>query len=383
MGTKQTSPNDKFEEFTEELIEVLQSCHLNFLIGAGLSAPYLGVLGSIEKRLSRLENNKKLAPKEKDKKRCDLYEEYFDEVIGKNIEILKDKSDDKLNDTMSGYEDLLKNINLILLERKSTILHKQANLFTTNIDIFIEKAMEKLSIDYNSGFSGDFELKFSSGNFKKIYFKRSFHYEKLSEMPLLNLLKIHGSLTWSKKKKDIVLDRDLDATKEVKKVLDKIKKMRMGAGVDAKHEEAMRKKFINNFEKLPIVLPTKNKLNRTLIDDTYYDLLRIYANELEKTNSVLFVMGFSFSDEHIKTITKRAIDSNPTLIVYIFPHKKKTIVKLKDEIGKDSKLNNVKYVPHNKEYKEYDLQNIADFFESLLDKTVGKSKNHNSKQKNG
>ena len=44
----------------------------------------------------------------------------------------------------------------------------------------------------------------------------------------------------------------------------------------------------------------------------------MYSNALEKENSVLFVNGFSFKDEHIKEITIRAAKSNPTLIIYIF-----------------------------------------------------------------
>lgn len=46
-------------------------------------------------------------------------------------------------------------------------------------------------------------------------------------------------------------------------------------------------------------------------------MLRLYANELEKENSVLFIMGFSMADEHIRDITFRAINSNPTLKVFI------------------------------------------------------------------
>ena len=43
-------------------------------------------------------------------------------------------------------------------------------------------------------------------------------------------------------------------------------------------------------------------------------------NELEKENSVLFVMGFSFADEHIAEITLRLAKSNPTLTILIFAY---------------------------------------------------------------
>ena len=46
--------------------------------------------------------------------------------------------------------------------------------------------------------------------------------------------------------------------------------------------------------------------------------MRIYSNALERENSVLFVMGFSFADEHLAQLTKRAAATNPTLQVIIF-----------------------------------------------------------------
>jgi len=75
------------------------------------------------------------------------------------------------------------------------------------------------------------------------------------------------------------------------------------------------------YEKLLIVInPTKEKFRFTLLNHIYYDLLRMFSNELEKENSVLFVMGFSFADEHIREIALRAANSNPTLIIYILAH---------------------------------------------------------------
>lgn len=41
---------------------------------------------------------------------------------------------------------------------------------------------------------------------------------------------------------------------------------------------------------------------------------------MERENSLLFVMGFSFADEHIAQITKRAADTNPTLQVVVFAY---------------------------------------------------------------
>ena len=43
----------------------------------------------------------------------------------------------------------------------------------------------------------------------------------------------------------------------------------------------------------------------------------MYSNELEKENTALFALGFSFADEHIQEITLRSANSNPTLGVFI------------------------------------------------------------------
>src|SRR6185436_13826702 len=74
------------------------------------------------------------------------------------------------------------------------------------------------------------------------------------------------------------------------------------------------------YDQFPIVNPTKEKFKHTVLNETYYEMLRIYSNELEKENTVLFVMGFSFADEHIREISLRAANSNPTLLIYVFAH---------------------------------------------------------------
>jgi hypothetical protein len=42
-------------------------------------------------------------------------------------------------------------------------------------------------------------------------------------------------------------------------------------------------KFKENYDKLMIVNPSKKKFEDTVLNETHYDLLRIYNNELEET----------------------------------------------------------------------------------------------------
>ncbi|WP_298574754.1 hypothetical protein [uncultured Porphyromonas sp.] len=78
--------------------------------------------------------------------------------------------------------------------------------------------------------------------------------------------------------------------------------------------------FREAYDELVMINPRKAKFRETVIDLHFYELMRLYANALEKPTTCLFAMGFSFADEHIAQITRRAVASNPTLLVIIFAY---------------------------------------------------------------
>lgn len=295
----------------QEMKEVVQSSHLNFLIGSGLSTPFLPLLGDIETRLSN--ETKKV-------ERVKIKKEYFEKVISPNLDIISDTIDStKKSDfekTLKDYKDFFEFLGRILLRRKNTILSKQTNIFTTNIDILMEIALEESGLEYNDGFIGRLNSVFSLSNFKKSIRKRSLHFENVSEIPTFNLIKIHGSLTWNKINDEVIFSK---LTHFDKSLLNK-----------------KGKNFEDRYSKLAIVNPEKKKLEETVVDLIYYELLRMYSSELEKENVVLFIMGFSMEDEHIREITIRTADSNPTLKIYIFCYNKDDYSKMKEKmhIGK-------------------------------------------------
>ena len=333
-----------------ELKDIVQDCNINFLIGAGLSTPYISLLGHLEHLLTKLSETRENSEIEKNQEqiiRTLLYKKIFDNVIRKNINILswsERLNNENLKSVLNSYQDFIKTVNTIILNRKSTILSKQVNIFTTNFDIFLEKAMETSNVEYNDGFSGRFNPKFSLSNFKKSIFKRSLHYDNVHEIPVFNLMKLHGSLTWKKKLKrdDIYFHKNLKLIKELaeievdekelldiqgfQKTIQKSNKITIGDLIDLTKDKKLTesaKQFIYGYEKLAIVNPTKEKFKQTILNRNYYDLLRVYSTELEKENTVLFVMGFSFSDEHIRDVTIRTANSNPTLKIYIFAYTEK------------------------------------------------------------
>ncbi len=329
----------------QEIKETIQSSHINFLIGAGLSTPFLPLLGDIESRLSK-ESNKT--------RRILIEKEYLQNVILPNIDVISKQivvsKQDDYNVTINSYKKFFDLIAQMLLARKNTILSKQANIFTTNIDILLETAIEENGLEYNDGFSGRLNSIFSLSNFKKSLLKRSLHFENISEIPVFNIIKMHGSLTWEK-----IGDRIY---------FTKIKH------IDKSLLNKTGKRFEDIYRKLAIVNPEKKKLEETVIDLTYYELLRMFSIELEKENVVLFVMGFSMNDEHIREITIRTANSNPTLKVYILCFSKDESSEMKGKmcLGK-LRYSNIEILePDDNEIKNH--LTLSKINESIFDKNI-------------
>src|SRR5690606_9150303 len=130
--------------------DTLQDCNLNFLIGSGLSRPFLPTLGTLELLLTDLARREDISADLSNLIRASLYKTYFDAVICRNLQILA--SAPETTSVQEHYVTFLRIINSVLLRRKTTIIGKTANLFTTNIDIFIDKALDALGLEYNDGF---------------------------------------------------------------------------------------------------------------------------------------------------------------------------------------------------------------------------------------
>ncbi|HEY9031165.1 MAG TPA: hypothetical protein VIM93_07375, partial [Kangiella sp.] len=197
------------KEFINEIRKAIASANINILIGSGASRPFLDVLADIESKLDKAERNKDIDTE------VEVKSEYFKKCIEGNLELFKNNMDQNAKDVLTNYEEFYKAINYILLRREDSLLTKQVNVFTTNIDIFSEKALENTQLEFNDGFSGRFELVYDNGNYNKSYFKKSLHYENTSEIPIFNLLKLHGSVSWKREGDKIFLDKELSLLKTV------------------------------------------------------------------------------------------------------------------------------------------------------------------------
>lgn len=349
----------------DKLKTFIQSSNINFLFGSGLSNPYLSTLGNIEKWLTELNDCTNIDSTVRNIIEASIYKVYFEQVIYPN-QVITDKK--KYNDVIQNYKDFLTIWNEILNKRANKLLPKQVNIYTSNIDTFVEKAAEDTAVEFNDGFKGSIHQIYNEGNFQKSLNKTSLHYKNTFEIPIFNLLKMHGSINWNNLDGTIHNDIRLEQVTSIQKQLQNICQEYF---VDVKKEHSLNeiitsaykikdkyksvdfatiyKGFFDEYHKLIMVNPTKRKFSETVMDIHFYELMRLFSNSLEKENCVLFVMGFSFADEHIREIALRAANTNPTLEIVIFSYDTDYVHK---EIQSKASNNNVH------------IFNVADFKEN-------------------
>ena len=297
------------DELRKTLLRSFQSGSINFLVGSGASQPAISTVGNIEREIDQL--IKESRNSEAQKKTYSFLEGIQipnnalirGEPLTKGANETPDgykKRNDAFELTKTNYRVLLGNIERILIERKTSLLSRQASIFTTNYDLFIEQASKTFPVlRLNDGFARNpclsNHFSFSPQGFFNTVSNRGNLYDYEVEIPCVNLIKIHGSLSWKK------VEREIRFHVESKVLL----------AADA--EDAAIEEFNQQYA---LILPQQNKHRETLLDRVHYDLLRIYSNELDREGTLLISLGFSFDDEHIFEITKRAL-KNPTLLVLI------------------------------------------------------------------
>ncbi|MFU9026796.1 hypothetical protein ACNAWD_03150 [Rhodococcus erythropolis] len=317
----------------DQLRAVFQDCHLNLLVGAGTSSGFFARLGNIELALTELADMDGEDREALTIAAASIFGYFFENVLEPNIKLIEEDASAK--NAISSYAALVRTLNRILIRRRSTLIPKQANIFTTNVDMLFEKSLEATHIDYCDGFSGKIDPIFDTSEFGTLHYRISDRYLHRSEMPTFNLIKIHGSASWrrneSPESEVIRFDHGLMRIRGIvdlyRKAKDDLLSFKSPDEIDASKiisdatgvpVTPQIAEFKRAYERLAVVNPDKRKFASTVMNETYYELMRRFANELEKENAALFVHGFSFRDEHIRKIILRAARSNPTLQVVVF-----------------------------------------------------------------
>lgn len=335
------------------LRNAVQSSHVNFLFGSGCSRPYLGTLGYIEKWLTELMNlpdNNLLLPY-KDLIEASLLSAYIKCAMSPCIE--SDRLDKEgYNATLKHYIEFYTTWNSILASRANTLIGKKINIFTTNIDLFNEEAIANAEVEFNDGFKGRNNPTFREEVFSNVIAKLSPLFVSSSEIPTFNLLKIHGSINWKDANgTDINYDANCETLRRVLDKLESIKDVILSipnedkslselwseediSGFDKDKKADEIRSFIKEYDTLVMINPKKTKFMKSVIDHHFYELMRIYSNCLESQNTLLFVSGFSFADEHMANLTVRCANNNPTLTIIIFAYDDKAATDIKEGLHK-------------------------------------------------
>lgn len=253
-----------------DLRNLMITKQLNFLIGSGTSAKSIGLMSDFKNDVESDEiANDKLENKVKDISKSILCDSYDEKSIRENLD---------------DYIRFLKSVIDIINLSNSRQTPKSVNLFTTNYDLYIEKAVDELigtsRFVFNDGANGYFKRILESSNYNRVVSYKGLNDNYISEIPSISLIKPHGSVNWLEQNGIIIVKNE---------VVDKPK----------------------------IVKPNGSEGKDTYLDNHYYEMLRVFQLELDKPQSVLFIIGFSFQDKHIGKMVKRALQ-NPEILVIAF-----------------------------------------------------------------
>mgnify|MGYP004570721443 CR=1 FL=1 len=357
------------EDYKSILRNLFSGCRVNFLLGAGFSANLLGTLNNNEVVFEALQRHQTKNDDER-KKEIILSAFLYWSFFRRCIEPIPSKIS-TYAPSFEPYKIFGDIVYRIFAERGNPALDRQFNIFTTNYDPIIELIFDHSPCVCNDGFEGRIEPRFSTDNYSKTYYRQAIFSNRKAEIPSANLLKMHGSVTWCKDITwggikyqqygtqirdfctkysslfDPAIITKIDAHFTANNIADAEKQIEALFSDNVFDPLLVKEKNYSDFldyykMSFLIVNPTKEKFGDTLLNKNYYELLRIFSNELEKENSLLVANGFSFRDEHILDLVKRSM-VNPSLKILIFVYNESTIGDLQRLFG-TPKNNNITYI---------------------------------------
>lgn len=279
--------NQNVSKFLEPYI---QSGALNFLLGSGASFPAIATAQNIE---AEIDAHLQAGEDDAAEKKSFAFLETINAV---NRALLNDTPDADAATVRERYQRFIQILDGMLFARKSQLLARQAVVFTTNYDLFLESAVAAApGVVLNDGFDRSAPLAvpaFAPERYFDRIYRASSPLGRSAEVPTIDLVKLHGSLSWQRRGDEVVARGELTPTPAA------------GDLDDPGRRAAYLKDHV-------LILPNVRKFHSTLVDRVYYDLLRLFARCLEVDNAVLLAFGFSFADKHILDLTRRSL-RNPT-----------------------------------------------------------------------
>ena len=162
-------------------------------------------------------------------------------------------------------------------------------IFTTNYDLLNETALDRLGMPYCNGFSGTIERRFNPTTYRYALAEQlDLTSRKWAAVDsFIYLCKLHGSINWIEEGGSLFPIREVPAVAATK-----------GSRV--------------------MIYPTPMKQNASF-GSPYSDLFREFQARIVRDQSVLFVVGYSFSDEHVNNLIFQALTIPTFRLVAFLP----------------------------------------------------------------
>lgn len=164
-------------------------------------------------------------------------------------------------------------------------------IFTTNYDLISETALDRLGMPYCNGFSGTVERRFNPTTYRYALAEQlDLTSRKWAAVDnFIYLCKLHGSINWIEEGGSLFPIREIHASGDL-----------------TKNSRVM-------------IYPTPMKQNASF-GSPYSDLFREFQGRIVREQSVLFVLGYSFGDEHVNNLIFQAL-TVPTfrLVAFLSP----------------------------------------------------------------
>lgn len=162
-------------------------------------------------------------------------------------------------------------------------------IFTTNYDLLSETALDRLGMPYCNGFSGTIERRFNPTTYRYALAEQlDLTSRKWAAVDsFIYLCKLHGSINWIEEGGTLFPIREVPAVAATK-------------------------------DSRVMIYPTPMKQNASF-GSPYSDLFREFQGRIVREQSVLFVLGYSFSDEHVNNLIFQALTIPTFRLVAFLP----------------------------------------------------------------
>ena len=266
-------------------------------------------------------------------------------LIGAKMKINVSEEESKaIFGTLGAYKKFIEILLDMLGNVNARERHKNINIFTTNYDLFIEKAVDDIyesgstaPFIFNDGARGYFNRLLDNSNFDTTTAYKGRFDNYINELPSINLAKIHGSVNWKKQSEDVI------------RVCNYVVR--------------------DKPEKRETVKPDGNEPKATTLKKHYYEMLRFFEYEMSESaenignGSLLIVHGFSFGDKHIVHALRRALE-NRELLVIIMAYTDNDVEVIKRNLKDLAERKNLRFLCpknfsfHGEEFSRLDLNNF-------------------------